>query len=215
MADKFGTDSSVLDEAGTPIREQFVDQQNNSWARRVVAAIAGAVGLAASENHIGNVGGHTFRSEVTLIRPSDTTAYTANDAVMNATSGAAALIFPNCARVSNGGITLMQAKLTVNKTGMTAKFRLHLFRDAPASIPNDNAAFSLAWANASARIGYVDFTTPISGSDCTDYYGVFVQTGAVPTTLVGTSVRGILQTIDAWTPASGDQFMMTLTGYAD
>lgn len=157
----------------------------------------------------------TFRSEVTLTRPNDSTPYSINDAVTDSTSASTAIDFANCARSAGTGVTLLQARMTINKVMGSTRFRLWLYRDTPASIPNDNAAFSQTWANSSLRIGYVDFATPITGSDCSDYYGTPVWTGAHAVQPVGTSIKGILQVLDAVTPAALDQYKFVLGGYRD
>lgn len=206
MADVIGyTGAQQAD--GTQIPEGFDDIGGGAYAAKR--------SLSSSEEHLGFVSGHTFRSEVTLARPNDANAYVANDAVMDSTSAPTALNFASCARSAGGGITLMQGRMTINKQMGTTRYRLHLFRDTPSSLPNDNAAYAQLWANASLRIGYIDFATPAVGSDCTDYFGTFVQQGAVPTVLVGTSVRGILQVLDGVTPAGTDQYKIVLTGYQD
>lgn len=190
------------------LKTALYDVWDSVTHRLLTKADQGAAGSEAWQ-----VKGGVFRSEVTLARPNNATAYTANDAVTDSPSAPTALSFAGCARAAGGGTTLMQARMTINKVMGTTRYRLHLFRDTPASIPNDNDAFATTWANSSLRLGYVDFATPVVGGDCTDYYGTFVQTGAVPTVLVGTAIKGILQVLDGVTPAGTDQFKFVLTGF--
>jgi hypothetical protein len=167
-----------------------------------------ASALPAGENHVGEVGGRTTSVEVTLTRPADTTAYSVNDAVTNATSSASAIEFASAVRVSAGSGVIVNWMLTKSTTTTTnATFRLWLYKSSPSSVPNDNAAFSQLWANRSARIGYVDFTTAIAGSDCVDYFGVPVFTQQIVKLGSGTSLYGILQALGAYAPGNAEQFL--------
>src|SRR5688572_28049103 len=111
------------------------------------------------EAHIGEVGGSTAVSSATFTRPADTNAYAASDAVSNSTTAPVALTFTNVARVNAGSGYITTARLLKNgTTTANANFRLYLFNTSPTAI-NDNAAFTLLWANRATCIGYIDFTS--------------------------------------------------------
>lgn len=113
--------------------------------------------IAAGETHVGEVGGNMGKAAATLTRPADTTAYTAKDAVADSTSAPTVLTFSNLARVNAGSGYIVKARLMTNQSTNTARFRLHLFDTSPTAI-NDNAAYTLLWANRATRIGYIDLT---------------------------------------------------------
>lgn len=172
--------------------------------------------LPAGENHIGATGGHTVQAQATLTRPADTALYTANDAVANnTTAGSVTPLEWTLARVSGGGVTIQRARLITSKASMTARFRLWLFTSSPTVTAGDNAAFAVTLANADARIGYIDFSTIVSGSDCTDYYGTLVTNGPAAVVPAATKIYGLLQTLDGWTPDSGQSFKISLAAYQD
>lgn len=146
-------------------------------------------------------------SSVTLTRPNDTTAYAANDGVTNSTSAPTNLEFTSSAGTAGGTGIIYYARL-VKSTNVTtnATFRLWLYNAAPSNTPNDNAAFSQAWANAAKRLGYIDFAIPLAGTDCVGYEGVLSQRNIAFDLVSGTSLYGILQVTGAYTPGAQEQF---------
>jgi hypothetical protein len=168
--------------------------------------------IAAGETHIGKVGGNMTTAAVTLTRPANTTAYTAKDAVSNSTSSPTVLTFSDLARVNAGSGYIVKARLMTNQSTNTARYRLHLFDTAPTAI-NDNAAYTLLWANRATRIGYVDFAacqTEGSGSDAANSRNDTVRLPFVCAS-ASRAVYGLLETLDAFTPASGQLFYIALT----
>lgn len=144
-------------------------------------------------------------------RPSNTTAYTAKDAVSDSTSAPTILTFADAVESNGGSGFIVGARLvTDNVTSMTPRLRLHLYHTA-VTPHNDNAAFTSLYANRTSRIGFIDFPalqTSGSGSDAS--YAVNF-TDVVP--FVGGSTNdifGLLETLDAFTPASGQKFYVEL-----
>lgn len=101
---------------------------------------------------------------VEITRPADTDAYAANDVISTSTSAPTVLTFSNCAANDEGFGYITKARLFVDSAtallGMAV--RLHLYHTAPTAI-NDNAAFTLLYANAVNRIGFIDFPTLATG----------------------------------------------------
>lgn len=201
-------------EAGPARPTYLVDANGDPLIGASGLPISGTVGLLAGENHIGSVGGHTVQQAFSFNRPSDTTAYSANDAVTDSTSATTPLSW-QLARTSGGGVTLKRFRLATNNASMAARLRLWLYRSSPASPPNDNALFQQSWGNVATRIGYVDFLTYVTGSGVTDYFGTFVLDNSVPVVPSAQTIYGILQTLDAFTPASGQTFNAYITAYQD
>ena len=170
----------------------------------------GSTSISASENFLGKIGGSTLASSATFSRPADTTAYLARDTVSNSTSAPTILTFANIARVSGGSGYLTKFRLMTDQSTNTARFRLHLFHTAPTAI-NDNSPYTLLFANAANRIGQIDFpamSTEGTGSNASASLNMIDRLAFV---LPGTSIFGILETLDAFTPASAQNFYLEIT----
>lgn len=194
---EYGTSQQLL---ATAIVDEMV--------KRGVGSGGGGGGgaIAAGENFIGAVGGRTIEVQTSFTRPLDTTAYAAGDAVSDSTSTPSSFAFANAARVAAGSGVIVAAKLTKNSTATAgASFRLWIFESAPTYV-NDNAAMAILWANRAVRRGYIDFSSPVVGSDCCEYYGSPNQQMTFKLGNGVTSLYFLLQATGAYTPASGEQF---------
>jgi hypothetical protein len=188
--------------------------------QKTMAASVSAV-IASDQTAIA-VKGSIITSNVTLTRPSDTNAYIAKDTVSNSTSAPVVLTFTNIVGVAGQSGYITKARFITNQSTNTARFRLHLYRTSPSAI-NDNSPFTLLAANAAARIGVIDFPacqTEGSGSDASNTMftigalnNASTQSpqGALPFISNTTSIFGILETLDAFTPASAQTFFIELT----
>jgi hypothetical protein len=160
----------------------------------------------------GVASGNTAMVAVTLARPADTTAYAALDAIANSTSAPVVLTFANLARVNAGSGYIVKARLMTDQAANTARFRLHLYHTAPTAI-NDNAAFTELWANRANRIGYIDFdacTTEGAGSNAAGALNATARLAFV-CAAASTTLYGLLEARDAFTPASAQNFFVELT----
>ena len=158
-----------------------------------------------------NVRGMTVSSVATITRPADTTAYAAKDAVANSTSAPVVLSFTGIGRYNGQDGYIVKARLLTNQAANVAQYRLHLFTAAPTAI-NDNAAYTLLWANRAARIGVIDIgplSTEGTGSDAANGLNADVR---LPFTCASTDSKlyGLLETLTAFTPASGQLFYIEL-----
>lgn len=164
---------------------------------------------AASELHLGQVGGQIIEvSSGELTRPANTDAYAAKDAV-GPTS--ALLTFTDLARVTGGTGYITKARIITDQKTLTARFRLHLFNAAPTAIA-DNAPFLLLYADASKRIGYIDFPA-FATEDATNSTAAVAQNilDRLPFVAVTKTLHGVLETLDVFTPASAQKFIVYLT----
>jgi len=153
---------------------------------------------------------------VTFIRPDNTTAYTAGDAV------GIMIPFEDIANWMNPGreVCIISARLRIDiasaPVGMD-KFRLHLYNAIPGivgAIP-DNAAWDLATeADRAAYQGFIEFALPATlGSTLySQLANVQHQVTMLPpsSTSPNNTLYAILQTVGAWTPAALTQFAVTL-----
>lgn len=171
-----------------------------------VTTIAGA-----SDVHMGQVGGDTYVATGTLTRTADTNSYAAGDIVTNSVTASAATTIANAARISAGsGLIVPGGRIVKSGTVQALSgFRLWLYISTPASIPNDNAAFTITAANNAARLGYIDFIAQRSGTDCWEFYAT---DKVIPFKLAsGTSLLALLETLGAiTTPESAGTYTIYL-----
>ena len=158
-------------------------------------------------------GGSTLTRSVlsaTFTRPADTAAYTMNDAISTSTSAPTGLVFANAVKTAAGSGNLVRATLETNSSVCTAAFRLHLF-NAPITAQVDNAAYTLLWTNASFRVGYIDFPAlETEGAGSTSSLSLVTGTLAFTCGASDTTLYALLESKTAWTPASGQQFLLKL-----
>ena len=168
-----------------------------------------SVAIASDQTPV-PVSGGMIASSVSFTRPADTTAYAALDTISPATT--ANLTFSNAARVNGGSGYITKVRLMTNQSPNVARFRLHLFHTAPTAIA-DNAPYTLLFANAANRIGSLDLPacrTEGSGSNASASSNIVDRLPFV-CAVDSRNIIGILQTLDAFTPASGQQFFVELT----
>lgn len=147
-------------------------------------------------------------ANVTVTRPSDTTAYTAND-VLGPTGGGTSGIDFNLAAVSGSNILITSVTLERDVVAVISgetTYRLHLYNVTPPGALADNAAFDLPSGDRASYLGYIDIGAPVDlGS--TLYIEQLTQK---PVKLSGTHIFGYLVTIGAYTPASATVLKVTL-----
>lgn len=166
---------------------------------------------AASEIHIGEIGGKTIPVRATFTRPGDANAYAPNDAVANSTSAPTALTFTGAARVSGGSGYVVSAEVTHEAASVTPRLRLHLFNASPTAF-NDNAALALTYAivGAASYLGYIDLEAMTSngGTDFSKSQNITVR---LPFKCnADANLYGLLQTLDAFTPGNAKGFTVKL-----
>lgn len=180
--------------------------------------------LPAGENSLGKVGSNTSVVGVGLTRPSNTDAYAAKDVISNSTSAPTVLTFADFARVNQGSGIIVRARIMTDKKDVVPQLRLHLFHTAPTAI-NDNSPYLLLYANAANRIGQIDFPA-MSSEDPTNSTASATMRpssdgGFGPPNLWyqaasgSRDIYGVLETLSAFTPASGQKFFIQLAAIND
>lgn len=160
------------------------------------------------------VDGTSYRSTVTVTRPSNTTAYTAGDVIGIADAGTpanagSAVLTLSSAGPTAGYVLIQSVSLIFSDSsvpsGMGA-FRVHFYNSSPTAIL-DNAPFDLVSADRTGYLGYVDLSTPLDfGSSLytqTDYSGRLVKLAAASTSLFAQ-----IETRGAYTPVSGSSVIL-------
>lgn len=153
------------------------------------------------------VGTTMVQAAQTVTRPSNTTAYAANDAIGTATTHV--IQIDNVVRtgILTGYIT--KAVLETSQAACMAQMRVHLYRVAPTAIV-DNAAMTSLLADESNYLGFFDmpaFAQEGAGSTA----ALSVQALQFPIVAASTTVFAVLETKTAFTPDSGQQFKIRLT----
>lgn len=160
----------------------------------------------------------TSMRRATFTRPTNTTNYTAGDA-MGAGSATLDCIMEFTKPMASAGRTgkIITSRLWKDDTGVTNdKFRLLLFQKLPASDPDDNAAPSTSFikdADAGFFIGQIDYETGIVGADAVHYEGQdYVPSDGIPFQSQDSDggIYGILTALDTYNPASAEIFTITL-----
>jgi hypothetical protein len=168
-------------------------------------------GSAVSPTNPLPVAGQAVPIQATMARPADTSAYTAFDTISTSTSTPAVITFSNVARINGGTGYITKARGVTNQVTCTARTRLHLYNVAPTAI-NDNAPQTLLYANRAGYQGSIDlgaYSTEATGSDC----AVAANTSPrMPFACAGgdRNLYGMLETLDAFTPASAQGFFTEL-----
>jgi len=162
-------------------------------------------GTALAPIHVSEMG----TSSANFTRPSNATAYTANDAVANSTSAPTVLTFTGMARITGGGGLITGATLHIGEKNTTAaEFHLWLFDTSP-TLNNDNDAFAPASGDLANLVGIVIFS-PTNMSDATGMRVYQAINCPIAYRAAATGLYGVLQTRTAYTPASAATFRVKL-----
>lgn len=183
-----------------------------------LATLLTGIILAAGENFIGKVAGVGKQVTVEVTRPANTTAYTAGDSVNNSTTVPVLMQFADIARVAGTGALfsgyLTGAVLVTDLKSITPRIRVHLYRASDPTISADNVAHKELYTELAKRIGSFDLpamTTPIDTTNSTVSRAQDLNL-RIPI-VCGSALDDIwveLETLDAFTPASGQKFSLTL-----
>lgn len=131
-------------------------------------------------------------------RPADTAAYAANDVINNATSSATNQSLTDVA-TENEGSGYMTVVLETDSTAVTPTIRVHFYDAAPATAKNDNAAWTLVYADKSKYLGYIDMP-PLNGGVAIAQFKSYKAASA------SRALYYELQTLSAFTPVSASKY---------
>jgi len=153
-------------------------------------------------------GGETITAEFT--RPSDTTAYAAND-VVGYTGTADTTLLAAIFRENGATGYIVKAELWTDKVDVTAPFRLYLFNAEPTPIA-DNSPFTLLYADIAKCVGYIDLTNVSQeGASSTAALGLWTGQLFVKADASADDLYAVLVTKAIFTPASAQKFTIRLS----
>lgn len=150
----------------------------------------------------------------TFTRPANTTAYATGQLVANSVSPAS--VVPMAFALGNafpqGQYRLTRARLFKSGTGVTnATFRLHLYQALPVVQASSGDGATWLTTGAASWLGNIDISSMLPFSDGA------AGTGSCPAGsehyarfITGSTVYGLLAALGAYTPASAEQFTVTL-----
>jgi len=140
----------------------------------------------------------------TFNRPADTTAYAVGDLVANSTT-AGSVVPMSWALPTNAG-EVLQARIKRNDTSANTQYlRLHIYTSSPTVANGDNAAWSTTIA---ALVGSIDVNIERQGTDYCEGFGVPIH-GYIAYSGT-TTLYGLLEARNAYTPTSGETFIVEL-----
>lgn len=173
----------------------------------------------SEEIYRGAVGGLKAEASTEMTRPSDTTAYTAGDVISNSTSATTPIELQYVTRASGVGGYIVGCRIATDKKSITPRLRVHLFNVATATLAADNAAYKELYADSSKRMGYFDMPAMTTATDSTnsDMSRTIDMNLRVPFKCAdgSRSIHVVLEALDAFTPASGQKFNVTLITESD
>lgn len=148
----------------------------------------------------------------TLTRPADTTAYAAKDTIANATSGAIAIEFAGAGRVAGGSGYITGFQIETDQTANVAQYKLHPFRQPPAAVISDNTAYVEKFTDAAIRMTDIIIPALTNNGGASNTAKMEVMGLMIPYKCAtgSTSIFAQLETLTAFTPASGQIYKITL-----
>lgn len=163
---------------------------------------------AATEAHLGQVGGKIKQLVATFSRPGDATPYSINDAVNNSTSAPAAMQFATAGRVVGGDGYIVGAEVLHEIVSITPRIRLYFFNTSP-TLNNDNVTYAPTYAvlKAAGFLGVVDLD-PMTSAGASDASRAQNMNIRLPYYCTGASqiIYALAQTLDAFTPGNAKEF---------
>jgi hypothetical protein len=175
------------------------------------AAMAGShpVVIASDQTAVAVKTGQILISQE-ITRPSDTTAYAAND-VVGPTGGAAVGVLADFFSANGASGYIVKVELETDQAANVTPFRIYFFHTAPTAIA-DNAAFTLLYADVAKRIGYVDIgNMSQEGSGSTGAAGYWTGQIAAKAAAADNDLYYVIVTKSAFTPASAQKLTVKVT----
>jgi hypothetical protein len=187
----------------------------NTVLDRLKALLTG-INLAASANHIGEVGGRSIAATASFTRPADTSAYAVGDLIANSTTAASVVPMALAvARINGGTGIIRKLRLKTNDAAWkNAVVRVHLFELSPTVTVGDNGVFNAAETLACTESSYIGYADVTLGKQFSDSVKGFAMPGeGVEWTFVAAAasqnVYALLEARTALTPASAALFTLS------
>lgn len=149
-------------------------------------------------------------------RPSNTTAYTANDLVANnTTAGSVTPMSFNLGAIKGSGAIYRARLHKTTTTATAATFKLYLFSASPTVTNGDNGAFAISSAASLVGTITIDLSSgAVAGT--ASLMGFSAATAIhVDTSNSNFALYGLLEATGAYAPGSAEVFTVTLEAIGD
>lgn len=187
------------------------------WQTDSLGSSGGTVSLAASEAHVGQVGGTTVNPSSQFNRPADTTAYASGDLVANSTvaGNVIPLSWATAARIAGGSFIVRRCRLAKSTAVIAnAAFRLHLYSTSPVVTNGDNGAWLST--QAATYLGSLEVSYMLAFSDgATGIGSPLVGMDISIDLAAGQTIYGLLEARGAYAPGNAETFTAVLELYQD
>lgn len=171
---------------------------------------AGALRMTLDRRLVVAPFGYPVRCQTDITRPSDTTAYAANDALSDSTSAptSGGFTFTGAARKSGGAILITDMWVSSSNPTGGMQGEVWVFNTSVTNI-NDNAAFAISDAEIKTVVAKIPFVTVAD----TNNAGCHVQNlGIVAICSGSANLRYLFKVKAAYTPASAEVITVAIQG---
>lgn len=209
MPGRVVSDPSLL---GLTAGQPADDTYDGTGALRVAA-----VG-AASEQHIGQVGGTTAIKTGVIIRPNDTVAYAVGDLIGTSTTAGTGnvMVLPGIPRIAGGTGRIIRLRVATDQAAFAGTLRVHVFKTLVAPTVGDNGALAAAVANYVNYYGMADVTLAQGIlSNGSKGFMAFSPPIAFDAAVGVMDVYAPLETRTAFTPNANQRFSVTVEADVD
>ena len=158
----------------------------------------------------------TVRGAVTVkgaakTRPADATAYAAGDVISESTSAGTGFTISNVVPISGGAGRIKRIVVRCSLININPALRIHIFDTVPANtVYNDNAPATTVYAASISEIATIDLPPMISGAANSGSVSQ-VQDKDISFLSSGTDLTVILETLNTFTPSSGNTWYIEIT----
>lgn len=158
-----------------------------------------------------SVKGKITKANASKTRPSNTTPYDALDVVAESTSAGTTWRFDNIVADTSTQAYITKLQLWSSDKTETGVYRVHFFTTSVTAI-NDASPYLQLYANAASYIGSITLSA-MATKDATSSTASYSQADTARLAFVpsSTSIYAILETVGAFTPASGTQYTISVT----
>jgi hypothetical protein len=166
-------------------------------------------GADASNGWAAQHGSIPLFASVEVTRPANATAYTANDMVGLTVNWEWVV-----SREASGSAWLFAATVATDQTTATARLEIDFYSAAITDIA-DNAEATRLYANQASYLGTVTFPPLAKKTAASTHAEAQVSQQLLLKADASSKVYGIVRTLDAFTPASGQKVRINLYGTKD
>lgn len=155
---------------------------------------------------------NTYKSVASYTRPNDTNIYTVKDALSDSTTSPTVLTFANVGSSSGQQVLINEVLCTVStKQSVLPQFNLWLFNIAPAPL-NDNNGFSLSDSDNDNVVAVIPLYQSFDAVNNARLETPNIQR-FITLDPANTSLFGLIEVVNGYTPAALEVFKFTLKGY--